>query len=755
MVEIRRQQQRGFALPTVLIASVVLMTVLAVSVSSVASVRITLKEQYYEQLAKVAGEAGVAYAKACLAKNGNVPLWTNAKPLTPATDCAGNVVVSPCPASAGCSVVSNQDLRSSFRVKLPALDSDGKAVTIPNSGYVELLRHSDGTVWRVYTQPGVQPVVVPDLCSGAATTSQGWANAARATSQQPLTGASAAVTIAPASSDTAPGVAYFRKDFSVTDESASYVFQTATPESYYTVNAMIDGAPVLSGSGQQSASLTLDNGCHTIEVSLTSNTLVPSPARFTAALRRSGAEAPIVVTDTSWRVNVGDLRQFSESGYIASSAWWSNATDMGVLDTWLTATPGDYFTRLIGSVSSNPGYLYLRDYKDVILTDNTDVKVRALCDDNCVVYMDGRPILNESLYPNIFQSTLTITAGSHRFGAVVYNQATGRSGIMLSVTRLSDNKVINRTDSRWQIASVLDSSPKQYSSYNSDYLPSPSLVARPATVDVIVVAGGGGGGGNGTSAGGAGGGGGGGVVITTTNATLGASTVTVGAGGAGGPGASLPGAGLNGGNSSFGSIVAYGGGGGARQNGLPGGNGGSGGGGSGGASPLPGAGGAGTAGQGSNGGAGANLNDGNYNGGGGGGAGGYGLKGTLNPAGAGGSGVILFYTGVPMILGAGGGAGTYSSYNPGSADLGGGGGGGISVNNGNGYPGLANTGGGGGGANGNNRGGSGGAGGSGVVIIRYKTGTITATGGTITTVNGYTVHTFTTSGTFNVTALAS
>ncbi len=48
---------------------------------------------------------------------------------------------------------------------------------------------------------------------------------------------------------------------------------------------------------------------------------------------------------------------------------------------------------------------------------------------------------------------------------------------------------------------------------------------------------------------------------------------------------------------------------------------------------------------------------------------------------------------------------------------------------------------------------SGGAGGSGVVIVRYPTGVITATGGTITTVGPYTLHTFTGSGTFTVTGI--
>ena len=46
-----------------------------------------------------------------------------------------------------------------------------------------------------------------------------------------------------------------------------------------------------------------------------------------------------------------------------------------------------------------------------------------------------------------------------------------------------------------------------------------------------------------------------------------------------------------------------------------------------------------------------------------------------------------------------------------------------------------------------------GAGGSGIVIISYPTGLITATGGTITTSGGNTIHTFTSNGTFTVTSL--
>ncbi|WP_196299987.1 hypothetical protein, partial [Streptococcus pneumoniae] len=45
----------------------------------------------------------------------------------------------------------------------------------------------------------------------------------------------------------------------------------------------------------------------------------------------------------------------------------------------------------------------------------------------------------------------------------------------------------------------------------------------------------------------------------------------------------------------------------------------------------------------------------------------------------------------------------------------------------------------------------GGDGADGVLVIAYPTGAVTATGGTITTVGGTTVHTFTASGTLDVT----
>jgi hypothetical protein len=277
-------------------------------------------------------------------------------------------------------------------------------------------------------------------------------------------------------------------------------------------------------------------------------------------------------------------------------------------------------------------------------------------------------------------------------------------------------------------------------------------------VDYLVVAGGGAGGHNGTNNDIAGGGGGAGGLLYNTNyriSSMSSLTVTVGAGGSGvSAGSSTPP--TNGNNSVFGSITAIGGGRGAGYTtGAPsyyaaaaGGSGG------GGAYANNGPGGA-TSGQGNIGGYGtSNSNPGAYAGGGGGGAGHVGFDGYGN-GGDGGIGLAYDIAGNGSVYYAGGGAGGAGYQIAGkSGGTGGLGGGGNASATTTGTAGTANTGGGAGGS-GNVSGppypGAGSAnGGSGIVVIRYK-GKPKATGGTISYSNDYTIHTFTSSGTFSPT----
>lgn len=248
-------------------------------------------------------------------------------------------------------------------------------------------------------------------------------------------------------------------------------------------------------------------------------------------------------------------------------------------------------------------------------------------------------------------------------------------------------------------------------------------------IDYLIVAGGGGGGGSYATFGG-GGGGAGGLVSGSLNVFRGTQyPITIGVGGAPSIGA---GVGQNGSTSSFNDTIVYGGGGGGSYQTF--GSAGA----SGGGNPstqtsqtpsgnIPG--------QGNVGGLGTSFQGFVQGGGGGGGSAQAGVSVVIGSvAGNGGSG-SLWYDGISRAGGGGGGSG---SMGIGIASSGGG--------NGDGSYGTANTGGGGGGANGN----GGGYGGSGVVVIRYS-GPQQATGGTVSTISGYTYHTFNSNGTFEKT----
>ncbi len=287
-----------------------------------------------------------------------------------------------------------------------------------------------------------------------------------------------------------------------------------------------------------------------------------------------------------------------------------------------------------------------------------------------------------------------------------------------------------------------------------------------SSVDYILVAGGAGGGAS------AGGGGGGGAVQVGTYSQAAATpyTVVVGGGGSASQPDSFFGAGPqtggNGSNTSAFGVTALGGGGGGSymygpntaSNGAAGGTGG--GGSAATYKPSDSFGGSGS--QGGSGGRGSTyaqtaLWDGGGGGGGAGGSGGSATRFSYNGGGAGGPG----YTWVNGVTYGGGGGGGGANNIAGQGGAGGSGGGGA------GKTGPANPFGGTDGANGLGGGGGGGGcyaapgpaysnyngggyGGSGVAIIRYR-GKPIATGGTITALEGYTYHTFTSSGTLTTT----
>jgi len=1039
----RQKTTKAFALPTVLIASVVLLTILAVSVSATTAIRNTLKNQYYAQLAQVAGEAGVAYAKACLATSGNVPQWTDAKPLTPATDCtgtqnvglpvrvlivggggggantggggggggmisnaasninidnyyvgvgggglgksgtvagsgakgdqssfngmiaegggygathggnnggpggsgggggmttggvggsggvasagnpggigsvavnwvgnsgggggagnsggaggnlstsgtggigridnitganvyyggggaggevngsyagtiqaggggsatidaaggsgvsglgggggggsyngnyfsggnggAGVVIISyptasgivatggtittsgankihtftgsgyfnvtsvgtaSCPSAPSCSVTVNDNVRSSFSVPKPTVDANGRALTISNTGYVEVTRSSTGAVWRTYRQPSVQSAVVPDLCSGNATAERGWAAAVRATTQDSIGAISSAQTITIANTNLNSGQMYFRKDFNVSF-AGDYDLTTFTNSSQDVVDAFVDGTAVItSTSGSGNGSINLSAGCHTIVVELTNNALLPRASDVTVALVKAGDALPTVVSDTTWRAAAGDTEHFSENTFFEAPSIWETAVSAG---TWGTAAlpwgagpvawageSGDPLAQWTTTRFSSGGYdrpaaafAWFRQAQPFTLSEVTDVRLSAYCDDLCTVYADGVMVHNVT-GGALASKIITLQPGQHTLGVRLnnLNSAVNPSAFLLSAVDTSNGTVVARSNIDWNSTQSWSSTAAELYSYDKTYVPTPVILPT-ANVRVLVV---GGGGGGGSDMGG--GGGGGGVVYNgALSIAPGSHRVVTGSGGAGAnPGVSQP-RGASGGNSVFDDVRGYGGGGGGSEystDSSPPGAGGSAGGSAGGVQLTRSVG---VFGQGN----GSALSPGSYYPTGGGGAGSAGLA---NP-GHGGAGVANAILGTSYIFGGGGGGSGYSGIG-GNGGSGGGGGGAVGATTGGtgglsagspggggtagvqtntpGGNGGANTGGGGGGGSHYNSNNKGGNGGSGIVVVSYPTGSMVATGGTISTSGGYTIHRFNTVGTFD------
>lgn len=139
-----RENDGGFALPTIIIASVIMLIVLVTSVTAVGSITTALAGQYYGQLAREAAESGLANARACLRASDYVPSWTNVTPLKPDTDCYGLA------AGASAYIVNANNVRSSFLVNAPDVGT-ASSVRVAATGTVELVRASTGQVWRTYT----------------------------------------------------------------------------------------------------------------------------------------------------------------------------------------------------------------------------------------------------------------------------------------------------------------------------------------------------------------------------------------------------------------------------------------------------------------------------------------------------------------------------------------------------------------------------------------------------------------------------
>lgn len=139
-------REAGFALPTVLLSSMVMLMILVTAVSVTSSVSRSLLEQRYTDLASLAANAGTVMATACLNQNGGQATWTDAKPLKPNTDCSGD----PVPGQSAY-VLEQDDVRTYFEVGQPLLGAGNVPISAASKGFSEVLRTSSGEAWRVWS----------------------------------------------------------------------------------------------------------------------------------------------------------------------------------------------------------------------------------------------------------------------------------------------------------------------------------------------------------------------------------------------------------------------------------------------------------------------------------------------------------------------------------------------------------------------------------------------------------------------------
>lgn len=135
---------QGFALPTVIITSVVMMIVLLTGLSSLSSISTTLDNQRYNQLAREAAQAGVKMAQRCI--DLGVINWTDASPLRPGSTCNGST--SSCNSANTCVLYdASTNERTSFTVGPPTNVGLGEYL-IQASGSYETRRSGGATVTK-------------------------------------------------------------------------------------------------------------------------------------------------------------------------------------------------------------------------------------------------------------------------------------------------------------------------------------------------------------------------------------------------------------------------------------------------------------------------------------------------------------------------------------------------------------------------------------------------------------------------------
>ena len=148
------QRKNGYSLVLIVLMSTFILALLAGAMRVVTQSYVYSQEEYYYKLAQEAGEAGTAYANACLDSNGAEQSWSSVPggigPLRPETNCKGAVAFP-----GNRYVFENSKLRTTFEVGDLEASTKSAALSaataqISSTGRVEITNGS-GTVLKTYT----------------------------------------------------------------------------------------------------------------------------------------------------------------------------------------------------------------------------------------------------------------------------------------------------------------------------------------------------------------------------------------------------------------------------------------------------------------------------------------------------------------------------------------------------------------------------------------------------------------------------
>lgn len=148
-----RRSEQGFALPTVVLAGLLTLMMLAVALTGLSGSRAALDEQYYSQLSREASEAGVRVAESCytqVAATATLTQWPNSGTLDTGDDCYGapRATATNCgtsSASADCYVVKTSNVGTTYSVGLPTVQ--GIRYTLSIVGKVSIFNQA-GAITR-------------------------------------------------------------------------------------------------------------------------------------------------------------------------------------------------------------------------------------------------------------------------------------------------------------------------------------------------------------------------------------------------------------------------------------------------------------------------------------------------------------------------------------------------------------------------------------------------------------------------------